>query len=193
MLPTDRATLRQKLLAARLALPDRHERSVELQRVLRVWLVGRRETTIGAYWPIKGEFDALPALYRWSEGAPDGVTRRIGLPVVDRETERLRFHTWYPGCPMENDAYDIPKPKDTEEFEPQLLIVSCVGFGPAGLRLGYGGGFVDKTLAALTPRPYTVGIGFAHGFLPLLKASPEDVPLDAILTEEGVMWDRDPA
>ena len=193
MLPTDRATLRQKLLAARLALPDRHERSVELQRVLRVWLVGRRETTIGAYWPIKGEFDALPALYRWSEGAPDGVTRRIGLPVVDRETERLRFHTWYPGCPMENDAYDIPKPKDTAEFEPQLLIVSCVGFGPAGLRLGYGGGFVDKTLAALTPRPYTVGIGFAHGFLPLLKASPEDVPLDAILTEEGVMWDRDPA
>jgi 5,10-methenyltetrahydrofolate synthetase len=193
MLPTDRATLRQKLLAARLALPDRHERSVELQRVLRVWLVGRRETTIGAYWPIKGEFDALPALYRWSEGAPDGVTRRIGLPVVDRETERLRFHTWYPGCPMENDAYDIPKPKDTEEFEPQLLIVSCVGFGPAGLRLGYGGGFVDKTLTALTPRPYTVGIGFAHGFLPLLKASPEDVPLDAILTEEGVMWDRDPA
>jgi len=193
MLPTDRATLRQKLLAARLALPDRHERSVELQRVLRVWLVGRRETTIGAYWPIKGEFDALPALYRWSEGAPDGVTRRIGLPVVDRETERLRFHTWYPGCPMENDAYDIPKPKDTAEFEPQLLIVSCVGFGPAGLRLGYGGGFVDKTLAALTPKPYTVGIGYAHGFLPLLKASPDDVPLDAILTEEGVMWDRDPA
>ena len=161
--------------------------------MLRVWLVGRRETTIGAYWPIKGEFDALPALYRWSEGAPDGVTRRIGLPVVDRETERLRFHTWYPGCPMENDAYDIPKPKDTAEFEPQLLIVSCVGFGPAGLRLGYGGGFVDKTLAALTPKPYTVGIGYAHGFLPLLKASPDDVPLDAILTEEGVMWDRDPA
>jgi 5-formyltetrahydrofolate cyclo-ligase len=193
MLSTDRATLRQKLIAQRLAMPDRHERSVELQRVLRVWLVGRRETSIGAFWPIKGEFDALPALYRWTEGAPEDVTRRIGLPVVDRVSERLRFHVWYPGCPMEPDAYDIPKPKDTEEFEPQMLLVSCVGFGPAGLRLGYGGGFVDKTLSVLQPKPYTVGIGYAHGFMPLMKAEPDDVPLDAIITEEGVMWDRDPA
>lgn len=192
MLPIDRAALRQKLIAARLALPDRHERSVELQQVLRVWLVSRRELAIGAYWPIKGEFDALPALYRWTEGAPEGKTRRIGLPVVDRQTQRLRFHTWYPGCPMEPDAYDIPKPKDTEAFEPDLLIVSCVGSGPGGLRLGYGGGFVDRTLAAVRPKPYTVGIGYAHGFLPMLRAEPEDVPLDAILTEEGVMWDRDP-
>lgn len=188
----DRAELRQKLIAARLSLPDRHERAVQLQSVLRVWLVSRQERTIGAYWPIKGEFDPLPALYRWSEGAPDGVERRIGLPVVDREGGRLRFHVWYPGCPMEPDAYDIPKPKDTEEFEPQMLLVPCVGFGPAGLRLGYGGGFVDRTLGAVQPKPYVVGLGYAHGFLPLLKANADDVPLDAVLTEEGVVWDRDP-
>jgi 5,10-methenyltetrahydrofolate synthetase len=72
-----------------------------------------------------------------------------------------------------------------------MLLVSCVGFGPAGLRLGYGGGFVDRTLAALTPRPYTVGIAFAQAFVPLLKAEPHDMPLDAMLTEEGVMWDRE--
>lgn len=203
MLPTDdRATLRKKLIAARQAMPDRLERAVELQRVLRVWLVGRRETSIGAYWPIKGEFDALPALYRWAEageGSPlylgedvaPGTTRRIGLPVVDKESGQLRFHVWYPGCPMEDDAYGIPKPKDTERFEPQMLLVPCVGFGPAGLRLGYGGGFVDRTLAALRPRPYTVGIAYAQGFVPLLKPQPHDMPLDAVLTEEGVMWDRD--
>ncbi len=203
MLPTDdRASLRKKLIAARQAMPDRADRAVMLQRVLRVWLVGRRETSIGAYWPIKGEFDALPALYRWAEAGegsplylgenvPAGTTRSIGLPVVDKASGQLRFHVWYPGCPMEDDAYGIPKPKDTERFEPQMLLVSCVGFGPAGLRLGYGGGFVDRTLAALQPRPYTVGIAFAQAFVPLLKAEPHDMPLDAVLTEEGVMWDRE--
>ena len=186
----DRAALRTKLIAARLALTDRLERAVQLQSALRVWLVGRRENTIGAYWPIKGEFDPLPALYRWTEGAPDGVTRRIGLPVADRQTGQLRFHVWYPGCPMEHDAYDIPKPKDTEEFAPEILVVPCLGFGPGGVRLGYGGGFFERTLASVTPRPVTVGVSFTHGFLPLLRSSPQDWPLDAMLTEDGVMWER---
>jgi len=189
----DRAALRTKLIAARLALTDRLERAVQLQSVLRVWLVGRRETSIGAYWPIKGEFDPLPALYRWSEGAPDDVTRRIGLPVADRTTGQLRFHVWYPGCPTELDAYDIPKPKDTEEFAPAILVVPCLGFGPGGVRLGYGGGFFDRTLSSLNPRPVTVGVSFTHGFLPLLRSSPQDLPLDAMLTEDGVMYRRDGA
>jgi 5,10-methenyltetrahydrofolate synthetase len=183
----DKKLLRRQLQAERQSLVDRHQRSVHLQEVLRVWLVSRPERTIGAYWPIKGEFDALPALYRWSEA--EGV-RRIGLPVIDRETKQLRFHVWYPGCPMEEDAFGIPKPKDTEAFMPQLLLVPCVGFGPGGLRLGYGGGFYDRTLGALTPRPVTVGVGYAHGFLPWLEAEPHDVPLDAILTEDGVHWQK---
>jgi 5,10-methenyltetrahydrofolate synthetase len=183
-------SLRTKLVAARQALPDRLERSVQLQQILRAWLIGRRERSIGAYWPIKGEFDPLPALYRWTEGAPDDVTRRIGLPVADRRTGQLRFHVWYPGCPMEHDAYDIPKPKDTEEFAPEILVVPCLGFGPGGVRLGYGGGFFERTLASVTPRPVTVGVSFTHGFLPLLRSSPQDWPLDAMLTEDGVMWQR---
>lgn len=181
---------RKKLVAARLALPDRLERSVRLQENLRVWLVGRRERSIGAYWPIKGEFDPLPALYRWSEGGVDGSPRRIGLPVADRTTKSLRFHVWYPGCETELDAYDIPKPKGTDEFLPELLVVPCLGFGPGGVRLGYGGGFFDRTLRALTPRPTTVGVSFTHGFLPFLRASDVDRPLDAILTEDGVMYEQ---
>jgi 5-formyltetrahydrofolate cyclo-ligase len=186
----ERAALRKKLVAARLALPDRLERAVELQQVLRVWLIGRSELSIGAYWPIKGEFDPLPALYRWSEGAPEAVTRRIGLPVADRASGSLRFHVWYPGCPMELDAYNISKPKGTEEFAPELLIVPCLGYGPGGLRLGYGGGFFDRTLQSISPRPVTVGVSYTHGFLPLLRASERDVELDAMLTEDGVMWQR---
>jgi 5,10-methenyltetrahydrofolate synthetase len=183
----DKATLRKQLQAERQAMHDRHQRSVHLQEVLRVWLVKRPENTIGAYWPIKGEFDALPALYRWSE-ADDA--RRIGLPVMDRLTKQLRFHVWYPGCPMEEDAYGIPKPKDTEEFHPELLLVPCVGYGPKGQRLGYGGGFYDRTLAALVPRPVTVGVGYAHGHIPWLESEPHDIPLDAILNEDGIVWDR---
>ena len=192
MQPTapDRDALRKKLVATRLALTDRLERAVQLQRTLRVWLVGRRETSIGAYWPIKGEFDPLPALYRWSEGAPEDVVRRIGLPVADRESSSLRFHVWYPGCEMALDAYNIPKPKDTEEFTPEILVVPCLGFGPGGVRLGYGGGFFDRTLASMQPRPVTVGVSFAHGFLPMLRAGPLDTQLDAMLTEDGVMWER---
>lgn len=184
----DKSALRHKLIQDRLNLPDRLQRAAQMQEVLRVWLVRRSELTIGAYWPIKGEFDPLPALYRWSEAHPD---RRIGLPVVDKLHGTLRFHVWFPGCPMEEDAYHIPKPKATEVFEPQLLVVPCVGFGPCGLRLGYGGGFMDRTLASLRPRPATVGVGYAHGFMPLLKPESHDVPLDAMITEEGVVWDKD--
>jgi 5,10-methenyltetrahydrofolate synthetase len=188
--PRDKSTLRKQLQAERQALHDRHQRSVHLQEVLRVWLVSRFENSIGAYWPIKGEFDALPALFRWTEAEPE---RRIGLPVVDRETKQLRFHVWYPGCPMEEDAFGILKPKDTEEFHPELLLVPCVGYGPGGLRLGYGGGFYDRTLASLNPMPFTAGLGFSHSFIPWLKGEPHDVPLDTMLTEDGLAWSREDA
>ena len=186
----ERAELRRKLIAAREALAGRIDLIAALQDVLRVWLVSRHETSIGAYWPIKGEFDPLPALYRWAEGAPDGVTRRIGLPRVDRESGSLRWHLWFPGCPMEPDAYDIPKPKGTEALAPELLVVPCLGYGPGGVRLGYGGGFFERTMRTLRPQPMTVGVSFAQGFLPLLRPGPLDFELDAVLTEDGVMWQR---
>ncbi len=186
----ERAELRRKLIAAREALAGRIDLIAALQDVLRVWLVSRHETSIGAYWPIKGEFDPLPALYRWTEGAPDGVTRRIGLPRVDRESGSLRWHLWFPGCPMEPDAYDIPKPKGTEALAPELLVVPCLGYGPGGVRLGYGGGFFERTMRTLRPQPMTVGVSFAQGFLPLLRPGLLDFELDAVLTEDGVMWQR---
>ena len=186
----DRAALRQKLIAARESLPDRLERAVDLQSVLRAWLVGHRVSTIGAYWPIKGEFDPLPALFRWTEGADEAEERIIGLPVVDKATESLQFHMWFPGCPMEPDAYDIPKPKGTPVFRPELLLLPCLGYGPGGVRMGYGGGFYGRTLASLAPRPLTVGVGYSIGFQPMMRPGPHDMLLDAMLTEDGVMWQR---
>jgi 5-formyltetrahydrofolate cyclo-ligase len=239
---------RQRLIDERQNLADRLERAAQLQRVLRTFLVGRDDEIIGAYWPIKGEFDALPALYRWQEDAllgadldsgndavgspleprilkenrPSGLIRpaqsatefvanllqntlsssahnalpagplpsrrKIGLPVVDRVHKTLRFHAWWPGCPMENDAYDIPKPKDTEVIMPTLLLVPCLGFGAGGYRLGYGGGFYDRTLASISPKPVTVGLAFANGFVSHFAPEPHDMPLDAVLTDHGQMW-----
>jgi 5-formyltetrahydrofolate cyclo-ligase len=209
----DKLTARKALIEQRLNLPDRLERADLLQRVMRIWLVGREDAVIGAYWPIKGEFDPLPALYRWQEdailsqgsqadpaeaheGRAEAATenianrspRKIGLPVVNKLHKTLTFHAWYPGCPMEEDAYGIPKPKDTEIIVPTLLFVPCVGYGPGGFRLGYGGGFYDRTLATLQPKPFTVGLGYSHGWLPELEPEPHDVPLDAILNDNGVVW-----
>ena len=187
----DKKALRQALVAQRLELPDRLERSDLLQRVMRIWLVGRPDTVIGAYWPIKGEFDPLPALHRWKEDGEllDGPQlKRIGLPVVNKLHKTMTFHAWYPGCPMEEDAYGILKPKATEMVQPTLLFVPCVGYAAGGYRLGYGGGFYDRMLATLEPKPFTVGLGFTQGYLDEFEPEPHDVPLDAILNDNGVFW-----
>jgi 5-formyltetrahydrofolate cyclo-ligase len=186
-----RKALRRELIERRQQLGDRLAINQRLQDVMRIWLLGRSDTMIGAYWPIKGEFDPLPALHRWKEDGElteQPQLRRIGLPVVDKQHRTLTFQAWYPGCPMEEDAYGIPKPKGTEVIVPTLLFVPCVGYGTGGFRLGYGGGFYDRTLAELQPRPYTVGLGFTNGFLDDLEAEPHDVPLDAILNDNGVVW-----
>ena len=191
---SDKQALRKHLLAQRLALPNRLAATESLQRVMRLWLLRRSDVTIGAYWPIKGEFDPLPALHRWKEDGElldEPQRRRIGLPVVNKEHRTLVFHAWYPGCQMEEDAYGIPKPKDTEVVVPTLLFVPCVGYGPGGYRLGYGGGFYDRTLASLQPHPYTVGLSFALGFVDDLLPEAHDVPLDAILNENGAVWPLD--
>jgi 5-formyltetrahydrofolate cyclo-ligase len=187
----DKASLRKSLIAERLDLPERLALSDRLQQVMRIWLLGREDDVIGAYWPIKGEFDPLPALHRWKEDGElieSATRRRIGLPVVDKQAGTLTFHAWYPGCPMEEDAYGIPKPKDTEVVVPTLLFVPCVGYGPGGYRLGYGGGFYDRTLASLQPRPFTAGLGFAHGWLPDFLPDAHDQALDALLNDHGVVW-----
>jgi 5,10-methenyltetrahydrofolate synthetase len=181
----DKPALRRRLLAERKALIDRDDRVGRLAARLATWMDRRHETAIGAYWPIRGEFDALPVLGAWLTGAPDRV---VGLPVIDALTDAMTFRAWWPGCPMTADRYGIPMPDGTAPVEPSLLLVPCVGFGPRGVRLGYGGGYYDLTRGAMaaSERPATLGIAFAHGRLPELAALAHDIPLDAILTEDGL-------
>ena len=124
----EKRALRKELVEQRLNMPDRTFRCDLLQRVMRIWLVNRPDIVIGAYWPIKGEFDPLPALHRWKEDGElldEPQPRRIGLPVVDKLHKTLKFHAWFPGCYMEEDAYGIPKPKDTEVIVPTCCSASC--------------------------------------------------------------------
>ena len=170
-------------------MPDRLERAVQLQSVLRAWLAGRRETTIGAYWPIKGEFDPLPALYRWSEGDVDGAPRRIGLPVADRAERFAALSCLVPGLP--DGARRLRHSRSPRT--PTSSIRRCSwcrasASGPAGCAWATAAASSRAPSARSHPRPLMVGVSYTHGFLPMLRLAPGDLQLDAILTEDGVMW-----
>lgn len=183
----DKMALRRRLIKERRAMPDREERTRRLEAQLEAWLAGRPETAVGAYWAIRGEPDLLPLLGRWLAEHPD---RAVGLPVIDPATSRLVYRGWHTGVRMQDDAFGIPTPEGTPVIEPRILLVPCVGFGPGGVRLGYGGGFFDRTLAGPGPQPLTLGIAFAGSFVAGLLPEAHDRPLDIILTEDGVAWRR---
>ena len=138
----EKRALRKQLVEQRLNMPDRLLRSDLLQEVLRVWLVGRGDIVIGAYWPIKGEFDALPALYRWKEAANCWTSRTaaIGLPVIDRLTQDAAFHLGSPVARWRRMRSASPSPR-TPTCSCPPAVRALRRLRPGGFRLGYGGGF----------------------------------------------------
>lgn len=140
--------------------------------------------TVGFYWPLPGEFDARDALSRW---LAQDVRRQAALPVIAMKGHALVFHAWAPDTPMRIGHHRIPEPLDTPAVLPDLLLIPCVGFDDDGYRLGYGGGYYDRTLAGWpgTSRPATVGIAYDACRIASLPREPHDLPLDAIVTETG--------
>jgi 5,10-methenyltetrahydrofolate synthetase len=175
---------RQRLLALRLALPEAQRRAAS-QAITR-HLLDRFPTlhergVIAADWPFKGEFDPRAALRQWREcGA------RTALPVVVEKGAPLQFRAWWPGAPMTRGLFDMPVPDGTERLTPQLLLIPPVGFDERGFRLGYGGGYCDRTLALLQPAPLKIGVAFGVSRLPSIRPRPHDIGLDFIVTEAGV-------
>lgn len=139
---------------------------------------------VGFYWPLPGEFDARDALARWL--AAD-ARRQAALPVIAMKGHALAFHAWEPATPMRIGHHRIPEPQDTPALLPDLLLVPCVGFDDDGYRLGYGGGYYDRTLAGWpgATKPVTVGIAYEACRVAALPREAHDVPLDAIVTEKG--------
>ena len=136
---------------------------------------------VGGYWPIQGEFDPRPYLLKSIEAGA-----HVALPVARRPAGPLEFRLWTPGAPMTAGLWDIPHPAEGAIVVPSALLIPLVGFDGAGHRLGNGGGYYDRTLAALTPRPLAIGVGFELGRLATIAPAPHDQPMDAIVTEAGV-------
>ncbi len=131
-------------------------------------------------WPIKHEPDVRAIIDEW---AAQGT--RAALPVVVAEATPLAFREWTANSRLEADRYGIPTPVDGDWLQPELILLPLNGFDAAGYRLGYGGGYFDRTLAAMTPRPLTVGVGFEINRLASIRPEPHDQCLDWIVTEAG--------
>ena len=129
-------------------------------------------------WPYKGEVDVRFAIRSFrAQGA------MAALPVVVAKATPLQFRAWWPGVAMAPGALDIPVPQGTDVVTPVVAIVPLVGFDARGYRLGYGGGYFDRTLAALPAKPITIGVGYEAARLPTIYPQPHDIPMDFIATE----------
>lgn len=180
---SERNRLRDERLA--LSVADRQAvsaaLSVHLRQLLKVRFDGARGRIFSAYWPIKGEPDLRPLMAELHER---GVT--VALPLVETKAAPLTFRVWTPRTRMVRGDWNIPvPPPDAPEVKPDITLAPLVGWTDDGYRLGYGGGYFDRTLAALRPRPFVIGIGFDTARLETIYPQPHDIPLDVILTQTG--------
>lgn len=146
-------------------------------------LAGYRGVPLAGYMAMRTEIDPTPAM---EEAAAHGP---VGVPVTQSAGLPLKFSRWEPGIALKNGPFGAKIPEKEDFFEPEILIVPLVAFDRGGGRLGYGGGFYDRTLQLLRSRRPTLAIGFAYGAqeAATLPLEPTDQPLDMIVTERGVI------
>ncbi len=178
-----RNALRSRLIAAREALPaETHARlSQEIKRHLDVLVDTLQPGVLAFCWPFRAEFDARPLV---AARLPRGL--RACLPVVVDTDSPLEFREWAPHSEMVRDRYGIHIPARGETLRPDTLLMPLNGFDEAGFRLGYGGGYFDRSLAALAPRPRAIGVGFELARVESIRPQEHDLPMDTIVTEVGV-------
>ncbi|MFC3615441.1 5-formyltetrahydrofolate cyclo-ligase [Lutimaribacter marinistellae] len=146
-------------------------------------LAGYRGVPSSGFLPIRTEIDPRPAM---AEAAAYGP---VGVPVIMGKDQPLRFSRWEPDAPLRDGPFGAQIPEHDDFFDPELLIVPLVAFDLQGNRLGYGGGFYDRTLEQLRARRATLAIGFAFDAQEAadLPLEPTDQPLDMIVTESRVL------
>lgn len=169
---------RERALALRHDLPDRDGKEAALRARVATWLARAQVRAVGFYWPVRGEPDLRGTLAEWL--AMD-AGRIAALPRIEGPT--LEFRQWHPEAPMQAGAFGIPVPAHGRVVQPDCLLIPCVGFDHARFRLGYGGGFYDRTYAALVPWPLAVGIAFDATRFESIDPQPHDMQLDVVLTD----------
>ncbi|MEQ8817129.1 MAG: 5-formyltetrahydrofolate cyclo-ligase [Thalassobaculum sp.] len=177
-----RRETRRRLIDARLALPvaERDRLAERAVAALEAAADLSRFAVLGLYWPFRGEIDLRPLARRLID-----TGTRIGLPVVVAKDAPVEFREWHPDAPMTRGVWNIPIPDGTPVVHPAALVVPLVGFDARGYRLGYGGGYYDRTLAARRPHPWAIGLGFDLGRLDSIHPFDHDIPMDGIVTESG--------
>ncbi len=175
-----RARLRREKIAARMALPaDEHERASRLiETGLEALLADLTPRVVAFCWPLRREFDCRPLVGRLIAGGWRAVQ-----PVVLAPATPMVFRPWRPDTPMTEDRYGIPIPSGDSTVTPDVVLLPVVAFDAQAYRIGYGGGYFDRTLAALSPKPLTIGIGFELARVESVRPEPHDIRLDAIVTE----------
>ncbi len=152
-------------------------------------LAGYRGTPTAGFMPINTEIDPRPAMAEQAAHGP------VGVPVIEAAATPLKFARWAPDTPMIEGAFKAQIPADITWMVPEIVIVPLVAFDRRGGRLGYGGGFYDRTLEGLRERGPVLAIGFAFGAQEAenLPLEPTDQPLDLIITEAEVITISRPA
>jgi 5-formyltetrahydrofolate cyclo-ligase len=176
---------RQRLLALRTgtAPAERREWGQKIEAALRAALHERPGITLGVYWPFRAEFDPR-SLIDWLISAGSAVA----LPVVVDKKGPLEYRAWRPGEKLVDGVWNIPIPEKRQIVTPQAVLAPLVGFDRDCYRLGYGGGYFDRTLAALAPRPWAIGVGFELSRLETIYPQDFDIPMDLIVTEASAQY-----
>lgn len=174
---------RAELMALREVITedDYHRWNIAITESLKRGFPSLKKTAVGFCWPHRGEYDPRPMMnFIHGQGAI------VALPEVTGQQEPLNFRKWWPEAPMKAGAYGIPVPDNTPPVSVAAIIIPMIGFDQRGFRLGYGGGYFDRTLAAIQPRPLAIGVAFEIARLPDLRPQPHDIPMDFVVTEEGI-------
>ncbi|MFM2447663.1 MAG: hypothetical protein RIS44_113 [Pseudomonadota bacterium] len=189
-IPTTRAELRKALLAQRHAFTTADEHGaafaaaqLALSAQLRSLLQQMEPEFVGIYWPMRGEFDAITACL----SDPMLAALPWGLPYAQKTPPHMHYRLWDKGPLSTTDECGVPTPSGPP-CVPDILLVPCLGYATSGYRLGYGGGYFDRYLAA-HPGITTIGIAWADGEITLeaFAPQPHDQPLTLVVTPRGVV------
>ncbi len=164
-----------------LSSDERDRRTLLLRQHLDRLLPNLRNQNISFYWPFLGE----PDLRGWMTSASASGATCL-LPVVTEKRRPLTFRSWRVGEELEQGVLNIPVPRHGEERRPDIVIAPVVGFDAQCYRLGFGGGYFDRTLAALDPPPIKIGVGFDFQEIESIRPQAHDIPMDAIVTDVQV-------
>jgi 5,10-methenyltetrahydrofolate synthetase len=173
-----RKSERSRLITLRSALPaeDRALHTAAIVRQLDAMIAPQSSEIVSVYWPIRAEPDLRP----WMRAAcMRGL--RVALPVAVQLGQPMTFREWWPDSKMARGLWKIPHPAEGPEVSPTTVLAPLVGFDAACYRLGYGGGFFDRTLAAMARKPVVIGLGYPQLRITTIFPQSHDIPMDWIV------------